>query len=191
MEADPIKYFDTWYQRQQTETQSLVPDACCLSTNGIDGFPNARFVSLKEVTEDGFIITGPMTSRKGIEITGSEKVALTFWWPETQRQIRIQGNAVEISQQLADKYFSKRNRESKAISTVSDQGKELFDQEKLIRDYTALIDQNKNIDRPTNWGGYLIKPVRIEFLEFEPTRFHDRVLFEMINGKWTTTKLQP
>lgn len=191
METNPFILFQSWYKENLAKTSTRLPATCCLSTTGLDGYPNSRFVALKEITEEGFIITGNLSARKGIEISISGKVALSFWWPEIERQIRIQGNAVQISDSLADKYFSERNRDSQIVSQVSDQGKELLNPDKLTADYLALEKTNTEIKRPENWGGYLINPIRIEFLEFKPTRFHDRTLYELVDGIWNIKKLQP
>ena len=93
---DPFLTFEEWYQEELNQTQVNIPSACCLSTNGLDGYPNARFVSLKEITNGAFVVTGPLNSRKGLEISQSSKVSLTFWWTLTERQVRIQGDAETI-----------------------------------------------------------------------------------------------
>ncbi len=189
----PIEHFKQWLNEELNLSKVRLPSACCLSTIGTDGFPNARFVSLKDVLENGFIVTGSLKSRKGIEINATKKVALTFWWTETERQVRLQGNAKEISEQLADKYFLERNRDSQIVSIVSEQGMEIDNLEILTEEYENLDAKflNQTFKRPENWGGYLIEPIRIEFLEFKPTRFHDRKLYELINGKWSTKQIQP
>lgn len=189
----PIEHFNKWFKEELNLTQVSIPTACCLSTIGIDDFPNARFVSLKDVVENNFIVTGPITSRKGIEINNNNKVALTFWWTATERQIRIQGNATKITKQLADKYFTERNRDSQIVSIVSEQGQEIDSIETLTKKYENIEVGflNKPLTRPGNWGGYSIEPIRIEFLEFNPTRFHNRKLYELTNGQWTIKQLQP
>ncbi len=193
MENNPVQIFKQWYNQQQALSKDRIPSACCLSTNGLDGFPNARFVSLKEILNDGFIITGTLASRKGIEINYSEKVALTFWWTETGKQIRIQGIATPISQQLADQYFSERNRNSQVVSIVSNQGEELYNIEELITAYEnlELTHINEPLTRPQNWGGYCIEPIRMEFLSFNETRFHERELYEKENSDWKLKTLMP
>ncbi len=193
MNNSPIELFKQWYDQELKKTSVRIPSACCLSTIGNDGFPNSRFVSLKDILNNDFIITGTHTSRKGIEIESSEKVSLTCWWTETERQVRVQGNAFRITNQLADKYFSERNRDSQIVSVASLQGQELLDKEKLTLKYNEieLINYDKEIDRPENWGGFRIEPIRIEFLEFKPSRFHERILYELINGQWKTKQLQP
>jgi pyridoxamine 5'-phosphate oxidase len=190
---NPIDLFKAWYKAETDTTTVRLPASCCLSTIGLDGFPNARFVALKEVMEKGFIITGSLTSRKGQEVDADNKAALTFWWTATEKQVRIQGNATRISDALADKYFAERNRDSQIVSLVSDQGQGMENPELLTRKYEEVDAAFANISlpRPGNWGGWLIDPVRIEFLAFKPTRFHERTLYELIDGQWTMKDLQP
>lgn len=188
-----IRIFNAWYKEELNSTTVRIPTACCLSTIGLDGFPNARFVSLKDVIQNRFIVTGTLESRKGNEIGNSGKVALTFWWTKTERQVRIQGNAIKMPTQLADRYFAERNRDSQIVSIVSAQGREISDPVSLTEKYETTEKQflNKTLKRPDNWGGYEIDPVRIEFMEFKPTRFHERTLYELINGQWTAKQIQP
>lgn len=189
----PILQFNEWYSREMRKSSASIPSACCLSTIGTDGYPNARFVSLKEIKNDSFIITGPLLSRKGIEINAIPKVALTFWWEATQRQIRIQGDATVISEADADKYFQERDRESQIVSHACMQGKTINDTSLLAKAYRDVKQQfdGKSIPRPDNWGGFSILPLRIEFLEFKSTRFHERTLFERTHTGWISTSLQP
>src|SRR5690606_32591326 len=120
------------------------PTACCFSTNGTDEYPNARFVSLKGIVEDCFIITGTLSSKKGIETNLSNKVALTFWWTQTERQVRIQGKVKVIDNKLADKYFSQRSRDSQITSIVSNQGQILDDIKELNKKYSEIENSFMN-----------------------------------------------
>lgn len=187
----PILLFKKWYEEELDLTNVRIPSAVCLSTIGIDDFPNARFVSFKEIINDSFIITGPLNSRKGIEIENSNNVSLTFWWTETERQIRVQGIATKIEDELAQKYFQERNINSKAVSLICEQGKEINDIKILESKILDKIAQNEWIGRPKNWSGFSIKPLRIEFMEFKKTRFHDRKLYELENDKWNMKQIQP
>lgn len=193
METNPINIFKEWFDEELNKSKVRIPTACCLSTIGTDNYPNARFVSLKGIVENKFIVTGTLTSRKGLEIDETNKVALTFWWTETERQIRVQGNAMPISKELADKYFAERNRDSQIVSIVSNQGQQLNDIHALNKKYqeTETTYLNQLLIRPENWSGYSIEPIRVEFLEFKPTRFHDRKLYQLTNGQWIKTDLQP
>jgi len=193
MEMTPIAIFSQWFDEELNLTKVSIPTACCLSTIGTDSYPNTRFVSLKGIIENNFIVTGTLTSRKGIEIDLINKVALTFWWTETERQVRIQGNALNIDDKLADKYFAERKRNSQIVSIVSNQGQTLNDIKTLNKKYQGIETKfsNQHLTRPENWGGYSIEPIRIEFLQFKPSRFHDRNLYELTNGQWIQTALQP
>jgi len=181
--VNPLEIFSKWLDEEQTLSKVTIPTAVCLSTNGMDGFPNARTVSFKEIIENAFVITGPLNSRKGIEIENNNKVALTFWWTETERQIRIQGIATKLSNRLSDKYFKGRELNSQAVSFICNQGKEIINKNKLADAIAEIVLQNKEILRPKEWGGFSIKPVRIEFMEFKKTRFHNRKLYESHNDK--------
>jgi pyridoxamine 5'-phosphate oxidase len=193
MQITAIEYFNKWFEEELKLTKVSIPTACCLSTTGIDNYPNARIVSLKGIVDNNFVVTGPLTSRKGIEIAKTNKVALTFWWTETERQVRIQGNAMMIKEELAVKYFSERSRDSQIVSIVSDQGQKLDDIAELNRKYQEIETTFKDqpLKKPANWGGYAIEPIRMEFFEFRTSRFHERKLYEVINGQWIVTELQP
>jgi pyridoxamine 5'-phosphate oxidase len=193
METNPINIFNQWFNEELNLAKVRIPTACCLSTIGTDNYPNARFVSLKGIVENNFIVTGTLSSRKGLEIDETNKVALTFWWTETERQVRVQGNAILINNDLSDKYFAERNRDSQIVSIVSNQGQQLKDIDTLNKKYqeTDITFLNQLLTRPENWGGYSIEPIRIEFLEFKPTRFHNRKLYQLTEGQWTKTELQP
>jgi len=190
----PFPIFEDWYQQQLLATKVAIPSACCLSTNGLDGYPNARFVSFKGFFENAFVITGTFSSRKGLEIELSNHVALTFWWAETQRQVRIQGTASAISEELATKYFFEREIEAQIVSAVSKQGKEIENLDILNEKYQKLekaLEAGISLEKPTDWSGIAIAPHRIELMEFKPTRFHERKCYELIDNKWIIKLLQP
>jgi pyridoxamine 5'-phosphate oxidase len=190
---DPFQLFQKWYSEESQLSDTNIPSACCLSTIGLDGFPNARFVSLKGIVNEGFIVTGPLNSRKAMEIKRSNKTALTFWWPVTERQVRVQGEAAGITDQQADEYFAEREIDSQIVSLISEQGKEIERLEQLENEYREVAAQSgkKRIPRPGTWSGFSIKPLRIEFMEFKPTRLHDRKLYELASGKWSVKQIQP
>ncbi|SDL63974.1 pyridoxine/pyridoxamine 5'-phosphate oxidase [Kriegella aquimaris] len=187
----PTQLFLKWFDEELKLSKVRIPTAVCLSTMGTDDFPNARFVSFKELIDDSFIITGPLNSRKGLEIENNNKVALTFWWTETERQVRIQGIASKISDQLADKYFEARNTNSQAVSLICEQGKETDNLKKLEQKVLDKVSENTKISRPQNWSGFSIKPTRIEFMEFKKTRFHERKLYQVVADDWTLKNIQP
>ncbi|MTI20050.1 pyridoxamine 5'-phosphate oxidase [Fulvivirga sp. RKSG066] len=190
---NPLLQFEKWFNQEKKMSDLKLPAACCLSTIGLNGYPNSRFVSLKEVSNDSFIITGPLNSKKGVEIENNPKASLSFWWTSTERQIRIQGDVSKISRPNAVLYFEQRNRDSQIVSTVFEQGKQVESIKHLRKAFEEQkeILQNKAIHCPENWGGIYIKPVRIEFMEFKKSRLHERTLYELANNEWKMTILQP
>ncbi len=190
---NPFEKFNEWFDREKTLSKVQIPEACCLSTIGLDGYPNARFVSLKALINEEFIFTGPINSRKGIEILNNSKTALTFWMIETNRQIRIQGDAGKISEDDSDKYFYKRNYSSQLVSSISEQGNVIEDLKLLEERVNRLaeLSQDKKIQRPADWGGYFISPIRIEFMEFNTNRLHNRILYHKVGNGWRSELLQP
>ncbi|MFV1882973.1 MAG: pyridoxal 5'-phosphate synthase [Balneola sp.] len=190
---NPFSKFEDWYKEELFKTSVSIPSACCLSTTGLDGYPNARFLSLKSVQRDSFIITGPTKSRKGLELKENPKAALTFWWTETERQVRIQGDVHPLEEELADIYFNERNRDAQLISLLFDQGEQVDKSDSLEQKFrTAKKElEGQEIERPSNWGGFRIVPVRIEFLEFDSSRLHKRTLFTKTESDWKAVFLRP
>jgi len=190
---DPIAKFKEYYRKNFALTDSIVPSACCLSTMGEDGYPNARFLSLKDVSDGKFIITGPLQSRKGKELKRIPRAALTFWWPSIETQVRVQGDVQELAPSDADSYFRDRSRESQIVSSISHQGKPL-DSDRILQDrfrQFSEVHSSKEISKPDYWGGFEIIPLRIEFLTFKGNRLHERLLYLRSDESWSTQKLQP
>ncbi len=188
---NPITKFTTWYKEETEKSSVSIPSACCLSSIGLDGYPNSRFVSLKEILENKFVVTGPLNSKKGIELLTNPKASLTFWWAVTERQVRIQGDALQINDALADRYFEARNKESRIVSQISNQGAEIDDLEELRTLFEKQKTNTAKIKRPAEWSGFFILPKRIEFMEFKTNRFHLRELFTKESNGWTKILLQP
>ena len=188
---DPISIFSKWFREELEASSVQIPTAVCLSTCGADNFPNARFVSFKELVDNSFVVTGPLNSRKGLEVEQNPQVALTFWWAETERQVRVQGIASTISDELADRYFSERNPAAKAVSAICEQGSPLSDTGELEKAIAGKVALDEIIPRPAQWGGFIIQPVRIELMEFRSTRLHDRQLYEAHGEGWKVTQIQP
>ena len=190
---NPFQLFETWFAKEKEISNLRLPAACCLSTLGLDGYPNSRFVSLKEVKNGTFIITGSLDSRKGLEVGKHPRAALSFWWTATERQVRIQGDVFTISNLEADHYFNQRNRDSQIVSSIFKQGHESdrIDSIKKLFEIRKEDLVDKVIERPDNWGGIAIEPVKIEFMDFKLSRLHERQLFTRHNNVWKLTILQP
>lgn len=190
---NPILLFDQFYQKELAQTQVKIPSACCFTTIGMDGYPNSRFVSCKEIKRDQFIITGSKTARKGQEVVQNNKVALAFWWTSTNVQVRVQGTIEELSQEDSHRYFQERNRESQAVSLVSAQGEVLTNIADLEESYSKIMQQyeGQSLPTPEAFTAWAVQPYRIEFLVFSEARFHERMLFEYKEGKWIKSRLKP
>ncbi|WP_298759593.1 pyridoxal 5'-phosphate synthase [uncultured Psychroserpens sp.] len=190
---DPLEKFKQWHTEYIKNTTTKLPYACCLASIGSDGYPNSRFVSLKEIKEHKFVITGSLTSRKGLELLANPKASLTFWWPETQQQIRIQGDTSQIDHTLANTYFKGRHKEAQIVSHICQQGIEIDN----ITDLTSLFEKKKieyknaDVPKPNDWSGFYIDPKRIEFMEFKSNRFHYRELYTKEQNGWSKVILQP
>ncbi|MBZ4191086.1 pyridoxine/pyridoxamine 5'-phosphate oxidase [Niabella beijingensis] len=190
---DPLELFKEWYLEEKTLSGAALPGACCLTTLGLDNFPNSRFVSLKEIKNGAFIITGLTDSRKGQEIAVDNKVALAFWWPCSAKQVRVQGVAVPIDPEEAAVYFAERDTAAQLVSVISRQGAPLGDYDKMheaLREALAA-GKHRQVARPEGWGGYAITPARIELMRFSETRLHHRNLYEQKDGQWVQQQLQP
>lgn len=189
----PFVLFEKWFAEEKEISHLKFPNACCLSTIGLDGYPNSRFVSLKEIYNESFAITGSLSSRKGLEIESCQKVALAFWWATSKRQVRVQGDVFKIPDPKIETYFRPRSQDSKIISTTFDQGLEIESIEHLKERYLTERKRldGKSLQHPKNWGGFYIKPIRLEFMEFKDSRLHERKLFKNIENKWREVFLQP
>lgn len=187
---NPITIFQSWLIEESEISNLRIPTACCFSTIGLDGFPNARFVSFKDIVDQKFVLTGPVSSRKGQELQKNPKAAITFWWPNIEKQVRVQGGVTPLGDDLSDQYFEERNRPSKIISTISNQGSPIDSIDNLTKELNDFKEDTA-INRPETWGGFVIDPVRIELLEFQESRLHYRRLFTKASENWSMSILQP
>ncbi len=190
---NPFKKFEDWYSTHRKVTKASLSGACCFTTIGKDGYPNSRFVSLKEIKSEAFVITGSLQSRKGLDVIHTPKVSLTFWWSETKKQVRVQGIAKELSEVESLEYFSNRSRESKVVSTVFEQGKEIKSFDELTTRFEEGLQkyESQELVKPQRWSGFYVKPIRMEFMEFKKTRLHKRIHFHKVQEGWEKTYLQP
>ncbi len=166
--------------------------AVCLSTISNNGFPNSRFLDLKEVTKKGLIFCSSFDSTKAKEIENNSSVSLTSWWEHINLQIRVIGVASKLEKQ-SDFYWEKRTLSAKLATIVSNQSSILNPNINLLENLTELQKQNTEckLNRPINWGAYIIEPFEIEFLNFEENRLHTRMRFRRIDNEWTNEILQP
>jgi pyridoxamine 5'-phosphate oxidase len=193
MTQHPIEIFKEWYGHALESSPLQHPKAVCISTIDKNGFPEARFVALKDVSEKGFTFCSALDSAKGISIDANPIVALTFWWDHIERQVRVQGKALRISDAEADQFFRERPRDAQLTSLASKQSTILENPEGLEQKLQELDTQfeGRSIPRPKKWSGYHINPSRIEFLKFQENRLHERTLFIYNDNDWTSCLLQP
>lgn len=190
---NPFEIFQEWHVSACADGTLRHPGAMCLSTTNAQGVPEARFVDLKHVGEDGFVFCTHLGSAKAQAIRGQDEVALTFWWDHVERQVRVVGPAVCLADEDADAHFAARPREAQLTSWASDQSGKLTDPNELEAQVARVRERfaSGDVPRPEHWGGYRVIPNRFEFLSFEATRLHTRLVFEREMADWPYHWLQP
>jgi pyridoxamine 5'-phosphate oxidase len=190
---DPISFFKEWFRQADLSPEIEEANAMTLSTLGLDNFPKGRVVLLKSLTDEGFVFYTNYQSEKALGIEHHSKVGISFFWPILERQVIIKGEAFKLEAKISDVYFKSRPKGSQIGAIVSDQSKVISDrsiieakQEALEIEYT-----NKDIERPEHWGGYLVKPISIEFWQGRPNRLHDRIRCQLQGNFWNIERLAP
>ena len=191
---NPMQLFQTWFYETEQSDSVDEPNAMTISTMGLDGYPKSRVVLLKKYTYEGFIFYTNYNSEKGKAIANNPQVCLSFFWPGLERQIIIKGNAEKIAENLSDGYFESRPDGSKLGAIVSDQSSVIASRE-VLEEKLKLLEREyreKGIQRPENWGGYIVKPISIEFWQGRPNRLHDRIRYSLQkNFDWKIERLAP
>lgn len=191
MPQNPIDAFQKWLD-EALNAKVEEPTAFNLSTVSEEGQPHSRIVLLKGIENGNFIFFTNYKSSKGNDLLFSPKVALNFFWPELERQIRILGTAEKISPEKSDTYFYSRPLESQAGAIVSAQSNEIDEHLDLTTAIEHLLMNPNEIKRPEHWGGFEINPNYIEFWQGRPSRIHDRVFYQKIDDlKWKKGRLAP
>jgi pyridoxamine 5'-phosphate oxidase len=192
-EADPVIQFSKWW-KQATESKIDEVNAMTLATASADGVPSARIVLLKDFSEKGFTFFTNYNSFKGKQLAENPKACLVFFWKELERQVRITGIVEKISGQASDEYFYSRPVGSQVGAVASPQSSVIINREWLDKNYNQIENKTKqkSIKRPPHWGGYIVKPVIIEFWQGRPSRLHDRLQYLLQDdGKWKMERLAP
>lgn len=190
---NPIEKFQQWWKQALLDSPLQQKSAICISTIDEDGFPSGRFVDLKFVDEEGFVFCTYLDSAKGKHIQLNPKAALTVWWDHVGYQVRVIGEAQVVSDVEAVDIWKTRKRSAQLITTAFQQSQPLRSQEEL---QTRVLDASeqftdKEVPKPSTWGGYRIKPISIEFLTFAESRLHVRELFSRKENIWIKSLLQP
>lgn len=190
---NPFELFDKWLTNA-IEGKVNEPTAVLVTTVSGEGKPSSRTVLLKEVSQGGFVFYTNYNSRKGQQIAGNPNVSMSFVWHELERQIHIEGVAEKISSEESDSYFAKRPYTSRVGARISPQSHEIDSRFQLMRAFVAESAKwiGREVQRPDNWGGYRVKPTRIEFWQGRPSRLHDRFVYTLNEGNtWTVKRVAP
>jgi len=192
VDGNPIRQFSFW-MNEVLEAGIDEPNAMILATTGSDKQPSARIVLLRDFNDDGFVFYTNYSSLKGNQIDENPNVALTFFWKELERQIRIEGLVEKISDEASKKYFHARPFESRLSAVISAQSKPIPGREYLenLRDDLRKQYPEQDVPKPTDWGGYFVNPKSIEFWQGRAGRLHDRILYSFENRKWKIERLAP
>ncbi|MGB2760114.1 MAG: pyridoxamine 5'-phosphate oxidase [Maribacter stanieri] len=191
---NPIQLFQTWFYEVEKSDGVDEPNAMTVSTVGLDGFPKSRVVLLKKYTHEGFIFYTNYNSEKGRALSKNPKICLSFFWPNLERQIIIKGTAEKLAKNLSDGYFESRPDGSKLGALVSDQST-VIESRGVLEDKLSQLEKEysgKEIERPEHWGGYLVRPVSMEFWQGRPNRLHDRIRYTLTEDfDWKMDRLAP
>lgn len=191
--ADPIRQFQTWWDEAQYAGIEEV-NAMTLATASADGMPSARIVLLKGYSEAGFIFFTNYHSFKGRQMEENPKACLVFFWKELERQVRITGLVERISEEESDRYFESRPFGSRVGALASPQSEVVESREWLDQRFQEVesVIAGSGIARPEHWGGYIVKPVIMEFWQGRQSRLHDRIQYTLIeDGTWKIERLAP
>jgi pyridoxamine 5'-phosphate oxidase len=192
VDKDPFVQFGRWMD-EAIAAEVPEPTAMCLSTADTDGRPSSRMVLLKGFDSDGFVFYTNYNSHKGRELAENPYAAITFFWPELERQIRITGRTSKVSAEESDEYFKSRPYTSRLGAWASDQSQPIESKMIVMTKAAKLAIKyaTGNVPRPEHWGGYRVVPDLIEFWQGRPSRLHDRICYELSDGSWRISRLSP
>ncbi len=191
VKANPIDQFHIWFDQAQ-HAELPEPNAMTVASVDANGKPSARVVLIKEVTQDGFVFFTNYESRKGQALTANPNAALLFFWPELERQIRIEGSVTKLSAEESDAYFHSRPLDSRIGAWASPQSQVITSRTQLVTkaaEYALKFALNP--PRPPHWGGFRVKHEVLEFWQGRPSRLHDRIQYVLENGQWKIQRLAP
>ncbi len=193
LDENPLQQFRKWFHEVDDSDSVDEANAFSLSTIGEDGFPKTRVVLLKSYNENGFIFYSNYESEKGRSIALNNKVCCSFFWPAVERQVIIKGTAEKLPAEVSDAYFSSRPLGSQLGAMASNQS-EAIKNRAVLEDQLKKLEElykDKAPERPSYWGGYLVRPVSIEFWQGRPNRLHDRFRFTLEDYDWKIERLSP
>lgn len=191
---NPLELFQKWFSEVDQHFPQYETNAMTLSTLGLDGFPKGRVVLLKKYMQQGFIFYTNYESEKGKSIIAHPKVSLSFHWAGAERQVIIKGKAEKIAVDVSDGYFESRPRGSQLGAHASQQSTVVPSRQTLENQLKTLEEKfkNKSIPRPEFWGGFIVKPIEIEFWQGRTNRLHDRIRYQLQSDfNWKIERLSP
>ena len=194
-DPDPFAMFHRWFA--DAESAGLhEPNAMVVATVAPDGQPSARTVLLKGLTDDGFAFYTNTASRKGCDLAAEPRCALLFPWHQLERQVRVEGVAVPLPEADVAAYFASRPRPSQLGAHASHQSRVVAGREELAAAYAEVEERyaGRDVPVPEEWGGYRVRPERIEFWQGRPGRMHDRLRYRRdrsAEGSWVVERLAP
>lgn len=194
LSENPMQLFQKWFYEVEKYFPEDENNTMNIATIGLDGSPKSRVVLLKKYTYEGFIFYTNYNSEKGKSIEANPNVCLSFYWHGAERQIIIKGKAEKIAENLSDGYFESRPRGSQLGAVVSNQSEVIKDRSVLEEKLRKQEQQyeGKEIPRPMNWGGYIVKPTEIEFWQGRANRLHDRIRYTLQEDfNWLIERLSP
>ena len=192
VDHNPVTQFGKWFS-EAIDAQLYEPNVMTLATASLSGKPSARILLLKGFDENGFVFFTNYASKKGHEIAENPQAAMVFFWPELERQVRIEGNIAKVSDEESTAYFHSRPAGSQIGALASPQSTIIPDRQLLENRVQELTEAyaDREIPRPEHWGGYVLKPDHIEFWQGRPSRLHDRITYTSVDGVWTINRLAP
>jgi pyridoxamine 5'-phosphate oxidase len=191
---DPINLFNRWFHEVEDFGGVDEVNAMTVATIGLDGFPKSRVVLLKKFNEEGFIFYTNYDSEKGKAILNNPNICLSFFWHSMERQVIIKGIAEKTPENISDNYFASRPGGSKLGAMVSAQSEVIPNRDYLEENLKKLEKEfeGREIPRPAFWGGFLVRPIEVEFWQGRPNRLHDRIRYKLSeNYDWKIDRLSP
>ena len=191
---NPLELFQKWFYEVDNSESIDEANAMTISTIGKDGYPKNRVVLMKRYTYEGFIFYTNYLSEKGLAIEQNSNVCISFFWHQAERQIIIKGTAEKIAENLSDGYFETRPKGSQLSTLVSQQSSIIDNRNYLDNKLKELEDEfeGREVPRPNYWGGYLVRPIEIEFWQGRANRLHDRIRYQLQKDyNWKIDRLSP
>lgn len=194
LDENPMQQFRTWFHEVDDSESIDEANAMTVASLSEDGYPKSRIVLLKSYNEYGFIFYTNYDSEKGRALLKYPKACLSFFWPSFERQVIVKGDVEKLPEQVSENYFASRPKGSQLGALVSPQSA-VIENRQVLEEKLAKLEEtykNKEVDKPENWGGFLVKPQTIEFWQGRPNRLHDRFVYLLQDDfNWKIERLAP